>query len=298
MTTIDAGYDQSEVVRSSILNYIMYAVALAAAVFLVLLRIFCWKVSCVKNLMTKIWNKLFFNFFIRSTVETFLELAINNMIKMYALNWADWYQTLDSSIGVGSLVAITVLALFIPVFLTCKRNQLNTDAFKIRYGSLTQDMRTKNASIRFFFCFFMLRRLIIASLIVFSTARPWLQVQVICLTTSLQLIYIGYFGPYILPWMNWLETTNEFIVLVSTYFMFMYTDGLLLTEHPAIEDLVKDEVTMEQVGWGHTALLGLIVAINMVVMVIVQAYSIHRKVKLWCLKRAFKKKMAEVEKKK
>ena len=46
-----------------------------------------------------------------------------------------------------------------------------------------------------------------------------------------------------LPWMNKLELFNEILVLFSTYFLFIYSDGLLLMPspmYPAIDLLVKD----------------------------------------------------------
>jgi len=40
--------------------------------------------------------------------------------------------------------------------------------------------------------------------------------------------------------MNALEFTNDIMILLTTYFHFLYTDGFLLTAHPSIEGLVKD----------------------------------------------------------
>lgn len=122
--------------------------------------------------------------------------------------------------------------------------------------------------------------------------------QTTCLFSTFQLIYIGYFQPYVLPWQNALEIVNEFIILTSTYFLFCYTDGMLLMPHPAMEELVKDEEMLLNVGWGHTGLLAVIVAINMIVMTVVQIVSLIRKIKLWCMKRAHKKMMAEHQKRK
>jgi len=48
----------------------------------------------------------------------------------------------------------------------------------------------------------------------------------------MQVIYIGYFAPFIYPWMNWLELTNEYLVLSTTYFVFIYSDGFLNVRSP------------------------------------------------------------------
>ena len=55
------------------------------------------------------------------------------------------------------------------------------------------------------------------------------------------MIYIGYIKPFIFTWMSRLETTNEFLVLTSTYFLFAYSDGFLLMAQPQLlDELVKD----------------------------------------------------------
>ena len=89
--------------------------------------------------------------------------------------------------------------------------------------------------------------MIIAGLIVFSARMPSAQIQIVCFTCSLQIIYVGYATPYIEPWMNKLELCNEYLVLVQTYFLFIYSDGLLNVPsplYPEVPELVKDEETL------------------------------------------------------
>ena len=87
--------------------------------------------------------------------------------------------------------------------------------------------------------------------------------------------------------MSRLETTNEFFVLMSTYFLFIYSDGFLLKAQKELPDeLVKDWEFQEGLGWFHVGHLGILVAINMVVMLTAQISDIIRKIKLYFLKRA------------
>lgn len=112
-----------------------------------------------------------------------------------------------------------------------------------KYGALVQDLRVKEASARYFQFFFMKRRIIFSSLIAFVKARPWLQIQIIAFLCNNQLIYIGYFEPFMHRWMNRLELANEFLVLASTYFLFIYTDAFMLKHEPLLDDasvVVKD----------------------------------------------------------
>ena len=60
---------------------------------------------------------------------------------------------------------------------------------------------------------------------------------------STQVIYVGYGQPFILPWMNVLEITNEFLILLCTYNLFVYSDGMLLTQsplYPEVDEMIKD----------------------------------------------------------
>ena len=49
------------------------------------------------------------------------------------------------------------------------------------------------------------------------------------------LIYIGYYAPFLMRWMNMLEIANEFLVLASTYFLFGYSEGFMLKHEPEID---------------------------------------------------------------
>ena len=46
------------------------------------------------------------------------------------------------------------------------------------------------------------------------------------------MIFIGLIQPYSTPWVNKLELTNEFLILTSCYYMFMFSDGLINMPNP------------------------------------------------------------------
>ena len=67
--------------------------------------------------------------------------------------------------------------------------------------------------------------------------------------------------------MNNLDIANEYLVLLSSQFLFIYSDGLLMIEKQDMA--IKNEVVQEQVGIAHLALLLIIVALNASVMLTV-----------------------------
>ena len=173
---------------------------------------------------------IYWNFIIRSTMETYLGLCLVNMIRMFAINFSSWYEVIGSSYAILILTLLTLFGLLSPVFLFRRRDELelNDLTFIKKFGSLVQELNPEKHSAKFYATCFMLRRLCLASIIIYLPKHPFAQVQLICFTMSLQVIFIGYSMPFSIPWMNKLEVSNEFLVLISSYFLFMYSDGLLL----------------------------------------------------------------------
>lgn len=108
------------------------------------------------------------------------------------------------------------------------------------------------------------------------------------------MIYVGWYRPFIFHWMNSLELFNENLIIYSTYFHFLYSDGFLLTTHPKLDDQVKDTETTNQVAWGHVTLLGLIVFVNMLAMITVQIHTLYKRIKLRYLRYVQQKKAKAV----
>lgn len=66
--------------------------------------------------------------------------------------------------------------------------------------------------------------------------------------------------------------TNEFLVLTSCYFIFIYSNGFLLMTNPGwpeYDEQITDIKSKFLVGWFNVGLLGLLISINLVVMLTV-----------------------------
>jgi len=99
---------------------------------------------------------------------------------------------------------------------------------------------------------------------------------------------VGIVFPYELPAMNYLEILNEYTILSSCYFLFLYSDGLVLTRHPnwPLEDvMISDELVREQLGWANTGLIGFLFLANLLFMTVSSVAKLKRKFRLWQLKR-------------
>ncbi len=68
-----------------------------------------------------------------------------------------------------------------------------------------------------------------------------------------------------------MEVTNEYLVMSSTYFLFLYSDGFLNIKSPLadMDVRVRDNELFSKVGTANASLLGVLIALNMGVMVTV-----------------------------
>ena len=217
------------------------------------------------------------------------------MIKLFTLDTSNAFESASSVYSISVLSIVGLMALLLPVFLTCKKKDLKEPDFIAKYGSLTMDLKAQNVSIRFFNTLFLLRRVLLSALIVYCKFYPCAQIQLICLACTFQVIYVGYFKPFIESWKNWLEIINEYLVLTSTYFLFLYSDGLLNIKSPQkeIDFLVRDQKLQDCVGYANAALLGVMATLNMGVMLVVQIKDIYCKIRLMYLKYKHGKRIKE-----
>lgn len=152
---IDAEFGESRVVRSNILFYVAFASVMVLAIVALLIYFSCKCCKCIQTIAEKVWRAVFFNIMLRTVFETQLEVTIKNMIKLLMLNEESTYEKVESSVAIGTLSALFLLAVTIPCFLNCKKDVLETKQFDTKYGSLMQDLRKRSRPSRFYYTLFM-----------------------------------------------------------------------------------------------------------------------------------------------
>ena len=116
-STIDAGYDNQNILTSNIVNYALAAALGFATILVLIFRAFCYKVDWVKNCLQKIWRFFFWNFVIRFVVETAIELLISNFVRLLAFRSDSWYETFLSSVSICSIAILGIYAVLVTPFL-------------------------------------------------------------------------------------------------------------------------------------------------------------------------------------
>ena len=71
-TTIEQGYNNSNVITGNILSLIIIGLVVVVLVILLIMRICCYRINCVKTLIQKIVRKIFWNTLIRYILEASL----------------------------------------------------------------------------------------------------------------------------------------------------------------------------------------------------------------------------------
>ena len=67
---IEAEFGELRVLKSNILLYIFFALILAVALLAMIVRLCFWKVRRVKSISQIVWRAIFFNFLLRTALET------------------------------------------------------------------------------------------------------------------------------------------------------------------------------------------------------------------------------------
>ena len=90
--------------------------------------------------------------------------------------------------------------------------------------------------------------------------------------------------------MNVLELHNEFLILSMFYFMFIYSDGLLMMKHPDPEydEQISDIERKQKAAWGNIALIAIMFFDNLVIILFVQCKLVYTKIRLVYRKRKHK----------
>ena len=154
----------------------MVVVAIIAGMLLLVLRCCFNRVASIKQFFQKLWRSLFWNFFIRMLLESYLELAMNNWIRILVRDNSTWWESASTYFAFTLLSFMTLAGLLTPLFIHCKKSQLKTESFISKYGALTDQLRVEMPSTKYYQMFFMLRRLTFAMIVIFMPKTPWAQV--------------------------------------------------------------------------------------------------------------------------
>lgn len=212
--------------------------------------------------------------YIRVSLEAYLELSISGLIR-YSVPWSlengtQIFYTIASVVILTMIFAIFMTALLSPQIYFSK---LETHDFQSRFGALTLGLDLKERKAVLFPSIFMLRRVLYAGMMIYWVEQSYFQIQFMIFKCSLCMLYVGYFRPFKSSFVNSLELTNEYMTLLCSYSLIMFSQ------------IVHDPETRYLCGWQIIFLVLLILAINMSIIIFQAIRDAIKKCKLKYKKR-------------
>jgi len=107
------------------------------------------------------------------------------------------------------------------------KTRLDDKIFYESYGSLYENLKVSNKSNTgniYWLVLFMFKRLILIIITIWFNWFPWFQISIYQWCQLIALSQLLHYKPMISPFLNVMETINEIFVLVTGYFLFLFTD--------------------------------------------------------------------------
>ena len=141
----------------------LFTIILIIAIFIKLLNCASSRSKRVKTLVTSLKKLIYWNAFIRLFIEEYQVIVIACLIRMYAVDFSTAFEGFSTIFGVIGMVIVLMCPIAVWKFLFghFKRND-----FSDSYGSLFSDLQVHDSKAMLFNVAFMIRRIVIAFLIV------------------------------------------------------------------------------------------------------------------------------------
>ena len=127
--------------------------------------------------------------------------------------------------------------------------RLHSDEFTDKYGSLYTDLKTTKSGL-FQVFWYMFRRLIFTFTIVFLGFSPFLQANIVIISSYLSLLYLVVYRPYEEKITAYFEIYNEVTLLLVSYGMLMNCD------------FISSDAARYNLGWFLSGVLILNIFLN------------------------------------
>jgi hypothetical protein len=257
----------------------VFVFILATAILLllsVLLSIFgFW---CLVTLNAYIKKQLCWNFVIRLTFETCLELTFCVYFNLlhgdcnyeYLGSWMNYY------FSILFAILLTATPIFIMSFYHWHFSKLSEDEFAEKFGSVYEGLKPTKRSVISYATYFVVRRGVYALIAIFLYNYVALQIGLSMVITLIAGCYILHYQPFEDPLLNRLEVMNEFFTLLLLSVVFCFTD------------LFDDAEFQYQVGFVFLAGIVACISVHLSFLVKELVHDIILNVKAWRNKRKLK----------
>ena len=170
---LDFQFDSSGPIRN--LQVMFLAMLLLAAipiVLLVLRAVFFWNKKAISCIVI-VKDKIFYNAYLRFGLEAYLELSLSSILRFRNFTFGTSSENFHSIFAMILFAAVLAYLAFSLFFLQSRHMILDTKEARNRYGGLFLALKTRERSAILSPFIFMLRRLLLAGILVSWSERSY-----------------------------------------------------------------------------------------------------------------------------
>jgi len=175
----------------------------------------------IMKVVDNLKRRMYWNLYIRLGIEEYQVISIACLIKLYALDFINVFESFVSIVGISGIVLVVLAPLIVWRYMY---RQWDRGLSNTKVDSLTEDLQSEDKKAVLFNVMFMARRVVIAFNIVAFTNRSYFQTQITLLLTSFVIIYQGWVDPFSTKGRNTHELINEVLILFNAYFLIVFSD--------------------------------------------------------------------------
>ena len=201
----------------------------------------------ISKLYTWVKRKFFWNGIIRFVMESYLETMIVVFIGLhYKMDFATYHDIVSNGSSLVAFFVYGTIPFILTLMIVLNKSKINRELYWINhfekskahknkikeifpgynlYGeAMFENIRTNRLSAALLNGIFLMRRMLLAYILVNLPHLPLFQVFTSLVSTFFYMMYIGFVEPFTSKEVNRLETFNEFMLILISYTYLLYTD--------------------------------------------------------------------------
>lgn len=194
---------------------------------------------------------LFWNFFIRLFIETYLDNAIVNALKLKALMWHPLTEFFSSVFAIIIVAILVIYPVASWILLLKFKARLNDEEVNRRFGAAYEEIRISSNNALGYPSIFMMKRLVFTIFIFLIEEKRILQHFLIINMLAYSTAYIWECEPFTENLNNFQEVYNDYMVSIISYSLLVFSD------------FVSNKKVQYQIGWVVCVLISIQVVANM-----------------------------------
>ena len=249
----------------------LFALVLLSFVPIICLACCLSKLSCASSIIQRAKSKFMsifvWSFYIRSILESSLELSLQSMFDFQAsLLGESWGYTLSFAISIMYLASILALVAFMHFWLI--RQNLNDQQLTDKYGSLWDGLLPQPKSLHFQE-WFVVRRLMLATITFFAFDQLWLSIQALFYGSLVTLAMLAG-KPQDSDLAHRNELFNEICLLLIQYILFICINLTLQVDKKVLMGNIVAYISLFNI------------VVNLIIVISVLLISIKNELKRLC----------------